>query len=342
MYGVPENGKVLVTGGSGFLGGWCIVTLLEEGHSVRTTLRDLAREGEVRAAVGSVTDPGDRLEVAKADLTSDGGWAEAVAGCDYVLHVASPLPPKQPKDPDEVIVPARDGTLRVLGAGLDAGVKRVVITSSVAAIRGGSKSADDRPLTEEDWSDPDDLELTPYSRSKTIAERAAWELVRSRDVPDRLAAVNPGAIVGPLLSDDASYSLQAISRMLGGMPGVPHLGFSFVDVRDVAKLHVLAMTAPEAGGERFIAVERFLWMAEVGAVLRERLGERAGKVPTRTVPNFLVRGLALFDGELRGVVSDLGAKVTYSADKAKSRLGWSPRPAEDAITECAESFLTRA
>ena len=180
MYGVPEKGKVLVTGGSGFLGGWCIVTLLEEGHSVRTTLRDLAREEEVRAAVGSVTDPGDRLEVAKADLTSDDGWAEAVEGCDDVLHVASPLPSKQPKDPDEVIVPARDGTLRVLRAGLDAGVKRVVITSSVAAIRGASKSAGDRPLTEKDWSDPDDLELSPYSRS---SENYLFELRESTDAP---------------------------------------------------------------------------------------------------------------------------------------------------------------
>jgi nucleoside-diphosphate-sugar epimerase len=338
---MTEHGTVLVTGGSGFLGGWCIVTLLGEGYSVRTTLRDLSREGEVREAVGAVSDPGDRLEFAQADLLSDDGWAEAVAGCDYVLHVASPLPHSQPKDPDEVIRPARDGTLRVLRAALDAGAKRVVMTSSVAAIRGSSKSAGDRPLTEDDWSDPADLDLTPYSRSKTIAEQAAWELVRSQDAADRLAAVNPGAIVGPLLSDDPSYSLQAINRMLGGMPGVPQLGFSFVDVRDVAKLHVLAMTAPAAGGERFIAVERFLWMAEVGSVLRERLGERARKVPRRTVPNLVVRGLALFDGELRGVVSDLGTKVTYSADKAKTRLGWSPRPAEDAIADCAESFLAR-
>jgi nucleoside-diphosphate-sugar epimerase len=331
---------VLVTGGSGFLGGWCVIELLRRGYSVRTTVRDLAKEPQVRAAVGSEVDPGDRLTVLAADLMSDEGWADAVAGCDYVLHVASPFPPKQPKDPDELIVPARDGTLRVLRAALDAGVKRVVVTSSVAAIR-LSNGGEPRPLDERDWTDPDSPGLTPYIRSKTIAEQAAWELVRSQDAADRLAAVNPGAIVGPLLSDDPSYSLQAINRMLGGMPGVPQLGFSFVDVRDVAKLHVLAMTAPAAGGERFIAVERFLWMAEVGSVLRERLGERARKVPRRTVPNLVVRGLALFDGELRGVVSDLGTKVTYSADKAKTRLGWSPRPAEDAIADCAESFLAR-
>ena len=336
------KGTVLVTGGSGFLGGWCIVSLLEAGYSVRTTVRDLARESEVREGVASATEPGGRLEVVTANLMEDDGWAEAVAGCEYVLHVASPLPATQPKDPAELIVPARDGTLRVLRASLDAGVKRVVMTSSVAAIRGTPRRAEGQPLTEDDWSDPNDSNLTPYSRSKTAAEQAAWALVRERDAADRLAAVNPGAIIGPLLSDDPSYSLQAIDRMLGGMPGVPKLGFSFVDVRDVADLHRLAMTAPEAGGERFIAVERFLWMAEVGAVLRERLGERAHKVPTRTVPNLVVRGMSLFDGSLRSIVSDLGQKVTYSNEKAKSRLGWAPRPAEDSIADCAESMLARA
>ena len=335
---MAEKGTVLVTGGSGYLGGWCIVSLLDAGYSVRTTVRDLARESEVREGVASATEPDGRLEVVTADLTKDDGWAEAVAGCEYVLHVASPLPATQPKDPNELIVPARDGTLRVLRASLDAGVKRVVMTSSVAAIRGTARRGDG-PLTEDDWSDPNDSNLTPYTRSKTAAEQAAWALVRERDATDRLAAVNPGAIIGPLLNDDPSYSLQAIDRMLGGMPGVPKLGFSFVDVRDVADLHRLAMTAPEAGGERFIAVERFLWMAEVGAVLRERLGERASKVPTRTVPNIVVRGMSLFDGSLRSIVSDLGQRVTYTNEKAKTRLGWAPRPAEDSIVDCAESML---
>ena len=335
-----EKGTVLVTGGSGFLGGWCIATLLDDGYAVRTTVRDLAREDEVRRAVAAATDPGDRLAVVAADLLRDEGWADAVSGCDYVLHVASPLPDRQPKDPDELIVPARDGTLRVLGASLDAGVKRVVITSSVAAIRGGA--GDGAVLTEDDWSDAGDESITPYSRSKTAAEQAAWALVRERGAEDRLAVVNPGAILGPLLSDDPSFSLQVVERMLGGMPGVPKLGFSFVDVRDVAGLHLLAMTRPEAGGERFIAVEEFLWMSEVAAVLRERLGERAAKVPTRTVPNLGVRLMALFDPSLRSIVPDLGKKVTYSAEKAKTRLGWSPRPVGDTITDTAESMLARA
>jgi dihydroflavonol-4-reductase len=329
---------VLVSGGSGFLGGWCVIELLRRGYEVRTTVRSLSREPQVRAAVGSQVDPGDGLTVLAAELMSDDGWAEAVAGCDYVLHVASPFPPAQPKDPDELIVPAREGTLRVLRAALDAGVKRVVVTSSVAAIRlaAGTPS---RPLDEGDWTDPDAPGLTPYVRSKTIAERAAWELVRERGKEDRLAVVNPGAIIGPTLSDDVSYSLQAVQRLLQGGPGVPRLGFSLVDVRDVADLEIRAMTAPEAGGERFIAADRFMWMGEIGEVLRERLGEEASKVPTRTVPNLLVRAMALFDPGVRSVVGGLGKRTELSSEKARTTLGWAPRPVEDSITETAESLI---
>jgi dihydroflavonol-4-reductase len=329
---------VLVTGGSGFLGGWCVIELLRRRYSVRTTVRSLSREAQVRAAVGSEVDPGDRLTVLAADLTGDEGWAEAVRGCDYVLHVASPFPPKQPKDPDELIVPAREGTLRVLRAGLDGGVRRVVVTSSVAAIRLADGSAT-RPLDERDWTDPDSPGLTPYVRSKTIAERAAWELVRERGEEDRLAVVNPGAIIGPVLNDDLSYSLQAVQRMLEGVPGAPKLGFSVVDVRDVADLEIRAMTMPEAGGERFIATTQFLWMAEIGAVLRERLGERASKVPTRTLPNVLVRGMALFDPGIRSVVGGLGKRTDLSSEKARTSLGWAPRPVEDTIAETGDSLI---
>jgi nucleoside-diphosphate-sugar epimerase len=329
---------VLVTGGSGFLGGWCVIELLRRGYSVRTTVRDLSREAQVRAAVGSEVDPGDRLSVLAADLTSDEGWAEAVAGCDYVLHVASPFPPKQPKDPDELIVPAREGTLRVLRAGLDAGVKRVVVTSSVAAVR-LADGGEPRPLDERDWTDPDSPGLTPYVRSKTIAERAAWDFVHERGEEDRLAVVNPGAIIGPVLNDDLSYSLQSVQRLLEGVPGAPKLGFSVVDVRDVADLEIRAMTAPEAGGERFIAATQFLWMAEIGAVLRERLGERASKVPTRTLPNFLVRGMALFDPGIRSVVGGLGKRTDLSSEKARTSLGWAPRPVEDTIAETGDSLI---
>ena len=339
--GAGDTKTVLVTGGSGFLGGWCVVELLRRGHSVRTTVRDLSREAEVRAAVASQVDAGERLAVLAADLRADEGWAEAVAGCDYVLHVASPFPPVQPKDPDELIVPAREGTLRVLRAAFDAGVERVVVTSSVAAITGSGKAVSGRPLDEGDWSDPDNLAMTPYARSKTIAELAAWELARERGATQRLATVNPGAIIGPVLGAGRSYSLQAIERLLGGMPGTPRIGFSFVDVRDVADLEIRAMTAPEAGGERFVGVDRFMWMAEVAAVLRERLGEDAAKAPTRSVPNLVVRAMALFDPGVRSILGQLGKRTRLSSEKARTQLGWSPRPLEDSIADCARSLLAQ-
>jgi nucleoside-diphosphate-sugar epimerase len=337
---VESEQTVLVTGGSGFLGGWCIVELLQRGFRVRTTVRNIAREAQVRASIEPLADAGERLSVVAADLLDDAGWPEAVAGCDYVLHVASPFPPAQPKDPDELIVPARDGTLRVLRASVDAGVRRVVVTSSVAAVRHSSRHAGKAELSEEDWSDPDDTSLTPYTRSKTIAELAAWEFMRECGEEEKLVTVQPGAIVGPLLSDDRSFSLQAVERMLtGSMPGVPRLGFSFIDVRDVAALHVGAMTAPDAGGQRLIAAGTFLWLSEVAAILRERLGADAAKVPRRKVPNVVVRVIALFDPGVRSIVSDLGHKTTYSLENARRRVGWSPRPVEDTIVDCARSLL---
>jgi nucleoside-diphosphate-sugar epimerase len=334
-----EKSTVLVTGGSGYLGSWCVIELLRRGYAVRTTVRDLAREPQVRAAIAPEVDPGQNLTVLAADLLDDAGWDEAARGCGYVLHVASPFPPVQPQDPDELIVPARDGTLRVLAAGLEAGAKRIVVTSSVAAVTGGPRPASGT-LTEDDWSDPDNPKMTPYARSKTIAERAAWDFMQERGATEKLATVNPGAIIGPVLSEDRSYSLQAIERLLGGMPGVPRIGFSFVDVRDVADLEIRAMTDPNAGGERFIAVERFLWMAEVAAVLRERLGEDAAKVPTRGVPNLAVRAMALFDPSIRSVVGQLGKRTRLSSEKAKDRLGWSPRASEETIADCGRSLLS--
>ena len=335
---------VLVTGGSGFLGGWCVVEALQRGYRVRTTVRDLARESEVRAAVGSRIDAGERLTVVAADLMGDEGWAQAVEGCEYVLHVASPFPPAQPKDPDELIVPAREGTLRVLRASLAAGVQRVVVTSSVAAVRNGGADAraEGRELTEEDWSDPEDLSLTPYTRSKTIAELAAWKFMREQGAEERLVTVQPGAIVGPVLSPDRSYSLEAIERLLEGrMPGLPRLGFSFIDVRDVAALEVAALSAPEAGGQRLLAAGAFLWFSDVAEILRRRLGEQAGKVPTRKIPNFVVRAMALVDPSVRSVAGELGHKTTYSLENARRRVGWSPRPVEETIVDCALSLLAQ-
>jgi dihydroflavonol-4-reductase len=330
---------VLVTGGSGYLGGWCLVELLRRGYRVRTTVRDISREAEVRARLEPEVDAGDNLTVLAADLLGDEGWEQAVQGCDYVLHVASPFPPQQPEDPDDLIVPAREGTLRVLKAALDAGVNRIVVTSSIAAV-GGSTNHASEPLTEADWTDPDHPKLTPYTRSKTIAERAAWDFVKERDAVEKLAVVNPGAILGPVLSDDRSYSLELIERLLKGMPGAPRIGFSIVDVRDVADLHIRAMTTPQAGGERFIAVARFQWLSEVAAVLRDRLGPDAAKVPKRNVPDLVVRAMGVFDSGVRSIASQLGRKVEMSSAKAEAQLGWSPRPVEDTVADCGRSLVS--
>lgn len=330
---------VLVTGGTGFLGGHCIARLIDRGYDVRTTVRDAARESAVRATVDAAgVDAGARLTVAVADLTSDDGWEPAVAGCRYVLHVASPFPPVQPSDPDELIVPARDGALRVLRAALAGEVERVVLTSSIAATRPDRESSAAAPYTEADWTDGSDPQRTPYVRSKTIAEQAAWSLARESGAENRLATVCPGAIIGPALNDDLSFSLQTIARLLQGMPAVPRLGFTFVDVRDVADLHILAMTDGAAGGERFIATDTFLWMAEVAAILRERLGDAASKVPTRTAPNLLIRAMSLFDASIRPLVGDLGKQSWFSSEKARTTLGWTPLPVADSITDCARSL----
>ena len=334
------GGTVLVTGGTGFLGGWCIASLLERGYDVRTTVRDSAREPAVRDAVAAAgIDAGSRLTVLPADLTSEAGWSDAVAGCRYVLHLASPFPPVQPKDPNELIVPARDGALRVLRAALDAGVERVAMTSSIAAVRSNRPSSDAAPYTEADWTDGEDSSRTPYVRSKTLAEQAAWQHVRAAGAEDRLATINPGAIIGPALNDDHSYSLQTIQRLLAGLPAAPRLGFTFVDVRDVADLHIRALTDPAAGGERFIATDRFLWMAQVAAILRERLGDAAMKVPTRVAPDLLIRAIALFDGSIRPVVSDLGKESWFSSEKARKTLGWTTRLVEDSIEDCGRSLV---
>ena len=330
---------VLVTGGSGFVAGWCIIELLRGGYSVRTTVRSLAREAEVRSSLAPQVDLGDRLLFFQADLMNDEGWDAAIEGCKYVLHVASPFPPHQPKHEDELIVPAREGTLRVLKASLAAGVERIVVTSSVAAIDFPGEGPADRKLTEDDWADPSDPKISAYAKSKTVAELAAWELVDKTGDRNRLATVNPGAVIGPVLSEDRSTSIQVVERMLKGEPAVPKVGFSLVDVRDIASLQLAAMTQPAAGGQRFIGVADFAWMAQVAETLRERMGDAAKKVPRRTAPNFLIKVMGLFDGSVRSIVSMLGVKTEYSAANAKTKLGWAPRPLEESIVDCAQSLI---
>ncbi|MGK2877655.1 MAG: NAD-dependent epimerase/dehydratase family protein [Solirubrobacterales bacterium] len=341
MVELPSDPRqtVLVTGGSGYLAGWVIAEVLEAGFAVRTTLRTPSRQQEVLDAVGRISDHTDRISFATADLSKDDGWAEAAAGCTYVLHVASPFPPEQPKDPDELIVPAREGTLRVLRAALDAGAERIVVTSSVAAVDREKGEGPGRVLTEADWTDGASTANSPYARSKTIAEEAAWALAEERGAREKLVTVNPGAIIGPVLSDDHSFSLQLIERMLDGEPAVPKLGFSLVDVRDIASLELAAMTHPSAGGNRFIGVARFAWMSEIAETLRDALGKDASKVPKHTAPNFLIRAIGLFDGSVKSIVPNLGVKTEYSHDHATELLDWRPRPVPESVIDCARSLL---
>jgi len=332
------SGTVLVTGGSGYIGGWCVVELLKQGYVVRTTVRDLKREGGVRAAIGKAVDPGNRLSFHAAELTADAGWDAAVEGCDYVLHVASPLGVAEPKDPDVLIKPAREGARRAVGAAIRAGVKRVVLTSSVAATSPGA--AGDSVADETVWTDPNARGISAYAQSKTLAERAAWELINASDGKTTLATVNPALVLGPVLSQDFSGSVQVVERLMNGrVPGLPRLGFNIVDVRDVAELHILAMIAPEAAGQRFIAAGEFAWMADIAALLRERLGEQAARVPTRKIPDFVLRLAGIFDKELASVTPGLGRKHDYTTAKAQSLLAWRPRPLEETVLDCARSLV---
>lgn len=322
---------VVVTGGSGFVGSHCIVAALAAGYRVRTTVRSLERSDAVRALVERGGADASQLEFAEADLLADTGWAAAFEGARYVLHVASPFPVRQPKNPDDLIVPARDGALRALGAARAAGVDRVVLTSSFAAIGYGGEHPG-RAYTEADWTDGTDTRLSPYVRSKALAERAAWDFVAEHGGVE-LATVNPVGIFGPLLGDDLSGSVELLRALLNGaVPAVPNGSVSAVDVRDVAELHLRAMVHPDAAGKRCLAVsgEPFTF-PELAALLRDRLGDVGARVPRLVLPNWVTRALAPFNADLRSVVTELGRPRSALADRARTLLGWDPRPREEAI-----------
>jgi len=332
---------ILVTGGSGFIGSHIILQLLAAGHQVRTTVRNLKREADVRTMlkVGGA-DPGNRLSFFAADLQNDSGWQEAVAGCDYVLHVASPLPPSVPKHEDELIVPAREGTLRVLRASRDAGVKRVVLTSSFAAIGYGHKVRE-TPFTEADWTDPSGEDVAPYTKSKALAERAAWDFLAREGGSLELSVINPVGVFGPVLGPDYSASILLVQRMMdGAMPGAPQLYFGAVDVRDVADLHLRAMTHPAAKGERFLAVAGdFLSMLDISKILKARMGAAAKRVPTRQLPNWMVRLAAVRDPAIKLILPELGKWKNATNEKARRLLGWAPRSNEESLVATAESLV---
>jgi dihydroflavonol-4-reductase len=325
---------VLVTGGSGFVGVHCLRNLLSQGHQVRTTVRSPQRAEAVRAML----EPGADVSFAVADLTSDDGWATAVAGCDTLLHVASPFPGSEPRDADTLIAPAREGTLRALRAARDADVRRTVLTSSFAAIGYGHHDYN-RIFTEADWSNADGPALIAYTRSKLIAERAAWDFVDTQGGGMELAVINPVGILGPALGPDLSVYVEVIRQLLNGeLPVVPRLNWGVVDVRDVADLHVRALVEPAAAGQRFLATAGTTSLPQVASLLRGRLGQAASRVPTRTAPDWAVRLGARLSSRFATVVPDLGVVREASSAKARELLGWRPRSIEETILDTANSL----
>lgn len=333
------NELVLVTGGTGFIAQYCMIALLNAGYRVRTTVRTLAREAEVRAMLqeGGVN-PGERLSFIEANLSADAGWSDAAAGCTYVMHGASPTPSGSQTALEDWVQPAVQGQLRVLRAARDAGVKRVVLTSAFGAI-GMGHLPQTRPWNETDWTNLDGR-VEPYQASKTLSERAAWDFLASEGGGLELSAVNPVAVLGPILGADTSHSMRLIIGLLAGMPGCPRINSGFVDVRDVADLHMRCMLQPAARNERFLAISgHSMWMIEIANILRARLGEAARKVPSVEVPSDIVRALAATNPAMKLMAPMLDVTMDATSEKAQRLLGWRPRPVDESVVATAESLL---
>lgn len=333
---MPDQ-TVLVTGASGFVGKHCIAALLKSGYGVRGTLRNLTREQDVRKAIANAGVDHSRLTFIAADLDHDTGWSEAVAGCTYVLHVASPFPITQP-DMATIVATARDGALRVLRAAASAGVQRVVLTSSTVAIMYAGKPKG-HIYTEADWTDTSNAAITPYMASKTLAEQAAWAFIKSEGKGLELAVINPAFIQGPALDGDLSTSLEVLHLMAkGAYPASPRISFPVCDVRDVAAAHVAAMTHPQAAGERFIVANGELPLIMLGRIMAAELPDLKSKVPKFELPDFAVRLIAMFDKRLRSVLPELGAERKCSSEKVQDVLGLKLTPAKEAVTAAARSL----
>ena len=335
-----SKGLVLVTGGSGFIAGYCIAELLQDRWQVRTTVRNIAKTADARVSIAKLSDAAETIEFCAADLNSGADWDRAVQGADYVLHVASPVSSVALKNDDVLVKPARDGALRVLNAALAAGVRRVVMTSSASAIFHGH-GTHPQAFTEQDWTDETNLADTgAYERSKTVAERAAWRFQETHGGPLELATINPSYVIGPVLGPNYSPSIDVIKKLLDrSLPAIPHFGFDLVDVRDIARLHVLAMTLPAAAGQRFAGSGEFFWMSEIAGILKRGLGDIGRKVPSRNLPDFLVRLIGLVDPVVRGQLFNLGIERRLSSEKARKLLGWTTRPASETILDTARSLI---
>ncbi len=332
---------VLVTGGTGFVGVHCILQLLKAGYPVRTTLRSLDRKNEIIEMLknGGVDSFGN-LSFVETDLSKDTNWDEAVKDCEYVLHVASPISLTIPKDENEMIAPAVEGTLRVLKAARNADVKRVVITSSFGAV-GYSHTETDQLITEDSWTNPNEKGLSAYIKSKTLAEKAAWDFIAREGGALELSVVNPVGIFGPSLGANLSGGLEIIKKLLdGSMKAVPQINFGIVDVRDVADLHLRAMTNPNANGQRFLALAGdVLSFHEMVLILKNKMGDEAKNVTTKVLPNWIVRIAALFNPLAKNIAPQLGRIKNASNEKAKIMLGWTPRTNEEALIASAESLV---
>ena len=329
--------KVLVTGGSGFIALHCVQQLLDQGYAVRSTVRSESKKQEIIDSMEKHTLNSNNLEIVMADLLQDEGWSEAVAGCDYVLHVASPFILEVPSDEDILIKPAVEGTLRVLNACKENKVKKVVLTSSVAAVAYGHK--EQKVFNENDWSDTGPG-ITPYAKSKTLAEKAAWGFVGSLDDDERFdfTVINPVAVTGPMLTSDIGTSNDLLVKLANGsIPACPRTHMGFIDVRDVAKAHIFSMKSEATNNERIIVSDKEMFFVEMGRVLND-----AGfkKSPTREMPNLMVRFMAFFIKELSGVVGSLGKKVTTDKSKAKTLFNWDYVPAEDSAIEATEQLVS--
>jgi dihydroflavonol-4-reductase len=330
--------KLLVTGASGFIATHCVIDLLSHGYWVKGTLRDLNRAKQIYAILNQHSINTDRLEFVKAELTDPNCWEEALQGCYGAVHLASPVPVIQPENKNDVIRPAREGTLNVLRAAKKRAVSRVVMTSSVSAVWGKGAEGS-RIYSESDWTDLNDADQSPYSLSKTLAEKAAWEFTNEKEGPE-LVVINPSFVFGPALESDYGSSLTILLKLLKGkFPLVPKLGFEIVDVRDVAILHRLAFESSEAAGRRFLCSAGFRWMKDMAIVLRERFPDYRKKISVKDMPNFLLKIYSLFDGSVKRFLPDLEIKKEIDTNLARTVLGWQPRSPEEAIESGARSLI---